>query len=55
MYEVGKLLKSYPYVQLFDYSEHTESYYCTGKDNALVKCKTLEECKQKECHDKETK
>lgn len=47
MYEVGKLLKSYPYVQLFDYSEHTESYYCTGKDNALVKCKTLEECKQK--------
>lgn len=47
MHEVGKLLKSYPYVRLFNYSEHTESYYCTGKDNALVKCKTLEECKQK--------
>lgn len=47
LYEVGKLLKSYPYVQLFDYSEHTESYYCTGKDNSLVKCKTLEECRQK--------
>lgn len=24
---------------------YTESYYCTGKDNSLVKYKTLEECK----------
>lgn len=45
--EIIRLLQHFPYVQVFNCNEHTESYYCTGKDNSLVKCKTLEECKRK--------
>lgn len=47
MREVIRLLKSYPYVRLFNYREHEEVYFYMDENDTLIECKSLKECKQK--------
>ena len=47
MYEVVRLLKTYPYVHLLNYNEHEEVYFYMDENDSLIECKSLEECKKK--------
>ena len=46
-HEAVRLLKSYPYVEIINYSKHEKVYFYMGENDSLIECETLEECKKK--------